>query len=182
MYQVSCPHFKRNEALSYCAKSSAYLQALARLVLCRVHVILVLERIWMHAQECAFAYVHAYNNHVAQPRDCKNNARACLQLIHSAKSQGAKLAASLLWPVIGQSRYKNYCQIYTLLGLKTSHRCLFCTCTSRVHQEAKKAEISKCRNFWTKHFQQIPHISFVKFATRSLMTPCFLPINKVCSS
>ena len=64
--------------------------------------------------------------------------------------------------VESQSSHEKYSWIYTLLELKTTHRCLFCTYTSKVHQEAKKTEvISKCcRNFWTRN----------KIATRSLVT------------
>ena len=34
-------------------------------------------------------------------------------------------------------------------------------------------------NFWTKRIQRIPHVSFVKITKRSLMVPCFKPLNKV---
>ena len=75
-----------------------------------------------------------------------------------------------------------YCDQCMLVFPKRSHRCLFCP--SRVHQEAKKAEvISKSRqNFWTKRFQQNSHNTYVDNNTESLMVPDFQHINEVCSS
>ena len=75
-----------------------------------------------------------------------------------------------------------YRLIYTLLWLKRSYHCTFCT--SRVHHKVRKAKmISKCRhNFWIKCCRRNPHVSLVKHAKRSLMAPCFQPINEVRSS
>ena len=74
----------------------------------------------------------------------------------------------LLFRVMSQSSYKNYSNSYTLVFLKRSHHCLFCS--SRVHQEVKKAEvISKCRqNFRTKRFQRNPHNTHVEISTINL--------------